>query len=663
MLSFFLNSVDINIIADYYVSNTGDDNNSGSIDSPFKSIDKVNSIISSNKTIAFKRGGIYYGSIAKTNLTNIKLVAYGKGPKPILRGAKVVTSGITQNGNIYSYTDNSLPTEINNIYANGALQVIGIYQPGTYYNFPTSVAHNILIDTSLSQSDNYWNGCEVVYGANPWANIRIRVNSYLGKEFSFNTTPYYQATTSGRYFIQNHVGCLTANGQYAYNSSTKTVYVYSTVPITELIIPSVTDLFNIDYSDYINIDNLNFDICGKNQLFILRTPNLSITNCIFNNSGANAIRLYTCKSSNNTINIDNNIINNTQMCGIYTELTSNISITNNTIDKCSYIIGTEVSAINGEKAGCGIYHGENENSLIKYNTISNTSTVGISIAFAGNTTIEKNYVHKYGLRNNDLGAIYIAYNNAYYTNLVGISRHDVYINNNIINESKNGDSVSFYTSTVNNVVGIYIDDYCDGVTVSGNYIEGAYSGIEVKETNHDIFNNTIILSAGGISRFNSQYGIWGQDYGGTVYDYCMVNNNLLIINDLVSVSLILATSISGTHNIFKNNKYYIPFNNQTGNYWNVAGTSYNFYGWTVTDQTRINWDRSGELEISPSIWSNSVKPKTNYLYPIINPTKNIIIITSNDLPYSDYIDLTGIDFGISRTINPYESLILVRKEN
>lgn len=72
----------------YYVSEDGDDNNSGTETSPWKTISKVNSVLKagSGKTvICFRRGDTFRGNL--TARSNVTFTAYGTGDKPIICGS------------------------------------------------------------------------------------------------------------------------------------------------------------------------------------------------------------------------------------------------------------------------------------------------------------------------------------------------------------------------------------------------------------------------------------------------------------------------------------------------------------------------------------------------------------------------------------------------
>ncbi len=71
----------------YYVSNSGDDYNSGlSPEEAWATLDKVNSTkFRRGDAVFFERGGIWYGNI-RPSADDLTLSAYGEGSKPIISG-------------------------------------------------------------------------------------------------------------------------------------------------------------------------------------------------------------------------------------------------------------------------------------------------------------------------------------------------------------------------------------------------------------------------------------------------------------------------------------------------------------------------------------------------------------------------------------------------
>jgi hypothetical protein len=90
----------------------------------------------------------------------------------------------------------------------------------------------------------------------------------------------------------------------------------------------------------------------------------------------------------------------------------------------------------------------------------------------------------------------------------------------------------------------------------------------------------------------------------------------------------------------------------------------------VKDSDNVEWDgiafnltKSNETLLTPSLLTNSSKPKADYVKILTNPSKNSLVVNSASLPFTDYLLLNGEPFRDSQTILSYQALVLVRKEN
>ncbi|NJM14538.1 MAG: hypothetical protein HC896_03390 [Bacteroidales bacterium] len=87
---------------DFYVSNNGSDNNSGtSPDNPWATIDKISSIgvYQAGNRFLFERGGSYSGTLGNEGWANTYIGAYGEGNNPVFDGTKQVTGTWANTGN------------------------------------------------------------------------------------------------------------------------------------------------------------------------------------------------------------------------------------------------------------------------------------------------------------------------------------------------------------------------------------------------------------------------------------------------------------------------------------------------------------------------------------------------------------------------------------
>ena len=95
----------------YYVSNSGNDSNSGiSTSSPWQTLTKVNTtLFFAGDQILFQRGDTFYGSLTiKQSGTSDKPItfgAYGTGANPIITGFTAVTAWTNLGGNIWESTN------------------------------------------------------------------------------------------------------------------------------------------------------------------------------------------------------------------------------------------------------------------------------------------------------------------------------------------------------------------------------------------------------------------------------------------------------------------------------------------------------------------------------------------------------------------------------
>src|SRR6185369_3256397 len=125
----------------YYFSSTdGDDARTNAqaqnSSTPWKSIDKLNSIFSSlqpGDQVLFKKGDVFYGGInvSKSGSAGspITFGAYGSGSKPLISGFTTISSWASVGNGLYEASV-STESSINMVTLDGAFQVMGKYPKG-----------------------------------------------------------------------------------------------------------------------------------------------------------------------------------------------------------------------------------------------------------------------------------------------------------------------------------------------------------------------------------------------------------------------------------------------------------------------------------------------------------------------------------------------------
>ena len=119
----------------YYISNSGNDANSGTDPStPWQTLNKLNSFksLAPGDNVLFNRGNTFYGSITVSNSGSsgnpITYGAYGSGANPVITGFTTVTAWNNLGGNIWE-SSNAVSTlsSCNMVSVNGVNTAMGRY--------------------------------------------------------------------------------------------------------------------------------------------------------------------------------------------------------------------------------------------------------------------------------------------------------------------------------------------------------------------------------------------------------------------------------------------------------------------------------------------------------------------------------------------------------
>ena len=168
LLSFILFGLTANAKT-YYISNSGNDGNSGTDPSTaWQTINKVNSFgsFAPGDSILFNRGDTFYGSISISNsgsLGNpITFGAYGSGANPVITGFTTVSAWTNLGSNIWESTlsVSTLPS-CNMVKINGVNTPMGRYPNAGYLPFQSDNNSSYITSSSLTGTPN-WTGADVV---------------------------------------------------------------------------------------------------------------------------------------------------------------------------------------------------------------------------------------------------------------------------------------------------------------------------------------------------------------------------------------------------------------------------------------------------------------------------------------------------------------------
>ncbi len=479
----------ISFSTNYYISNSGNDTNNGTSKfTAWQSIEKVNaemSLFSAGDSILFERGGIFKGELLITSSgdanNTLYFGAFGTGEKPIIDGSEAIGSWNIVSGNIWSASCSSFSKGIHSILINDEYQAVGRF-PNTSYNIISSTSGETQItDDDLSSPDGHWNGGEIVIKVRRWYLNRLDIISSSGNTINFTENKPYNIIAGFGYFIQNHINTLDLNNEWAFDKSSRELFIIKTDNTNPNEQNIEGDFYesgiNVSMAEYITIENIHCYHQRLYGIYINQGEYININNCKISYSAGGGIKLY---GSSNT-NINNNEILHTSDDAIYLKYGSDVNITNNTIKNTGTVVGAFAGqgiAINVNLRGTTY-----SDILIQNNTIDSTGYIGIM--FMGkNIKIKNNYVNHSLLVLDDGGGIY-TYKNTETGNEI--------IDNIVLNSVGTDDGTKYHNPEA--AIGIYLDDMTKGIKVHGNTVAYCGRGIflhnarDIEITNNTVFRN------------------------------------------------------------------------------------------------------------------------------------------------------------------------------
>lgn len=633
-----------------YVSNSGNDlTGDGTILHPYATLQKVTSVLINSTTIYLEKGSVFNnGKLDISNKNNIVICSYGSGDAPIIAGCKTVTGWINEGGNIWSHQDDDFPDEITNVFIGGYKRTCARYPISTFEQAtggastpPTAT----LIDTGLTDPDNYWDNAELVIRYYDWATGIDRVTSYTSKTFTYSDyNNRYYAKLGTEYYIQNHRNCLSVANTWAYDNITKILYIYSLAEPVNVEASYGDNSIYINNSKYIEIKDIDINKACEVAILIYYSSRIKIDNVRMTYSGIYSIAFQYCKNIVIT-NCYGYSQNNDFIVGEWSE---NVFVKNNE----ALLIGVDQGAgryISGfwSRGGTGGLTIQFCNNVVfKNNQIGYTSYSSLMANYGMGIIIMDNYVHHFNLNKYDGGGIYC--NTAAFWHIPEIDLYYPYSGRLIKNIVVNGNALQ-------NSYGPYIDNYSVDFEMGYNFTAGSKWNIILHESIRNHCHDNISVSENGTEAGLS----YGMTFTPTKYGRILDN---VFINKMTDAPSFYSVALGSKPNTVSGNKYFYPLGkketdgdesiNKMGSTW------YTLAEWKA-DDSRVDWDRDTEEELTPSI-SPGILPKNDFLYYIINPAKTVKTVQSTDVPFDDYMDLDGVFQTYPFDIDPYESKILVR---
>lgn len=595
-------------------------------------------------SVLFAKGQTFYGSIpisdSGTSGNQITYGAYGTGANPIITGFTSVTVWTSLGGNIWESTSavSSLAT-CNMVTINGVNTPQGRYPNssaanGGYLTYQSHSGTASITSSSLTGTPN-WTGANAAIRTKRYIMAFGDITSQSGGTLNFSTALTSTPTDGYGFFIQNDIRTLDAQNEWYYNPSTKKISIYSTTQPTNVKVSSVENLVvftaisNVVQGSYTTIENLDFIGSNGDAIYVWKHygtqfRNVTVQNCNISFSGYNGVYLR-----GNHVSALNNNVSETNRSAIDMQYSDIVTIEYNTVNNISLNPGEGTGYADVALGAFNIH-----SAKINYNRISNCGFNGISFNGDSTTTVNYNVIDTYCLKLDDGGAITTGDNNTYGTKMIG-------------NICMNGIGNYWGTNDTNQMaVGTYCDD-------GSKYIEVAYNTTYncggVGLFFHNSSNNNIHHNIS----FDNGYQIRIVD-DNISPELCVnnsVHDNLFIsklANQTVADYYSVSNDLLSNGSTFSNNYYARPIDDSITirNYQPAIGNDFR----TLTQwQTYSGQDNNSKKSKTTVSTENDIRFYSN------NTSSNSTISLDRS-----YIDVTGVRYSNTLTLNSFSSIVLLR---
>jgi parallel beta-helix repeat protein len=654
LISFILLTISIfSHATNYYVSNSGNDFNSGLTTSlPWQTLSYVNTkTFSPGDSILFKRGDVWYlDSLVIHSIGTVDnpiiYSSYGTGNNPIISEFTTVSGWVNLGNNIWeSSTVVSTIATCNIVSINGVNTPMGrTPNKGTTYTITSHNTNVSITSTSLTGTPD-WTGAEVVfrYGDYTWSRGKITAQS--GGTLTENST--LTASDGWGFFIQNDIKTLDVQNEWYFNPTTKKITIYSVgLPTAVVKVASINNIvtfdkesYNYSKTRYITFNSIDFT--GANYCTFKGFPSLVsghqldgviIQNCNISFSGESAIDFIATSAV-----VNNNRITDTNGTAIFLSNSGPTTVKGNYIHNTEMIVGqgtiTRGYFANSVTVNCYAMTGD---VLIEGNTIINSGYNGIGFGNSNITTVRYNYVDSFDLKFSDGAGIGTG----------GTSGVGTLVTGNIV---LNGGGPSAYegsNTASSTAVGLYLDDGTQNVEASYNTVYNCtWFGIYLHNASYNnIHHNTF---------FNSSRQIRTMDDATAG----AVSNNLINNNQFISKTSTQAVC---------------DFNSAVGDL-NIGTFDYNVYTRPIAETTTImvyqttggasnktlaTWKTFSGQDAHSTTATQTISTVNDFQFEFNATNANKTVILSQPM-----IDVKGNKYVGSILLTPYSSVVLMKDYN
>lgn len=529
----------------YYFSNSGNDLNIGT-DSlfPFQTITKLNSLsLLPADSILFKSGDIFRGEIdlnySGTTAQPIYFGKYSAGNFPVISGAELTSIWTNVSGNIYQCN----AAVVKNIFMNGKEMTLSRF-PNTGYLVGNSVPNDTtIIDSSLNQSANFWNGATIIIRTDDKHIEQGSVDSFSNFKLSLNNTTVGLLNNGDNYFLENLFSLVDSSFEWFYDGANNLLYLQAPNGVN----PNTQQMETVAY------DN--------GMVFNSGVQNIVVTNLTFNFQADCGIKI---KNGATEILIQNSQFNACSKFGIYAEgANQNIVVTNNffsNIDGSAvqFNSGNLISIQQNKILRTGINAGYGLNHLSQGNAIhiagcDSVSILQNTIDSSGNCALFLDAIHAVVVKNIFNHSMLLLNDNGGITISSALAQNSLVKNNFVLNTEGTLEGLSNGKIKAS---GIFSDYRCRRYDFLQNTIANSgYAGIAISDSNYQnkIVNNTVYDAA--FSPINIS-----QTLDGSIHSNSIKKNVFYSIKENEYSMNLQSLNTNFSPGIFDSNYYYNPYN-------------------------------------------------------------------------------------------------------
>lgn len=470
--------------ATYYVKASGG-NGSGLSDEDAWSFEKLKASFTTGSTVLFKRGDVFYGTISAEN-SNFTFDAYGEGVNPVISGFTRLNGWTKASGNIYYATLDV--ASLNMVTLDGVVRAMGRYPDTGYLKINGHEGNTSISGGAVNSIPFDPVGAEIVIRKDRWILDRHQITSQSADKLYYSATNDYGNNTryspkdGNGFFIQNHLGTLSGEGEWFYDKNAKRLYVHfgSGSPDGRTVKAStLAGNMIVNSQTNITVNNIDFEGSNNNGVYLVGARDVTFNNCNFRQHGGNGV--YGIDVS--AITVNGGKVSEALTNGIWIEHNgSAITIDGLRTSNIGMIAGAARSGDTAQEAISVAGSG----TTIRNCSVISTGFNGINFSGSGdNVVVENNFVDGFCKIKDDGGGIYTF-------NSTGANRK---IRNNIVLNA-----VGAYHGTEYNyweaygkAAGIYLDGGSKDTEIDNNVIaHGPWGGIFINGTSdHRIINNLV----------------------------------------------------------------------------------------------------------------------------------------------------------------------------